>query len=52
MLVSGGCRRQGTKMKLTNTTLLTRLFTGFGAILALSCLLGLIASISLRRSVD
>jgi methyl-accepting chemotaxis protein len=30
-------------MKLTNTSLLTRLFTGFGAILALSCLLGLIA---------
>ena len=30
-------------MKLTNTSLLTRLLTGFGAILALSCLLGLIA---------
>src|SRR5690349_1969463 len=30
-------------MKLTNTTLLTRLLTGFGAILALSCLLGLIS---------
>ena len=30
-------------MKLTNTSLLTRLLTGFGAILALSCLLGLIS---------
>src|SRR4051812_28643389 len=30
-------------MKLTNTTLLTRLLTGFGTILALSCLLGLIS---------
>ena len=30
-------------MKLTNTSLLTRLLTGFGTILALSCLLGLIA---------
>ena len=30
-------------MKLTNTTLLTRLLTGFGAILALSCLLGVIS---------
>ena len=30
-------------MKLTNTGLLTRLLTGFGTILALSCLLGLIA---------
>src|SRR4051794_37175793 len=43
MLVSGGCHREGLTMKLTNTSLLTRLFTGFGAILALSCLLGLIA---------
>jgi methyl-accepting chemotaxis protein len=30
-------------MKLTNTSLLTRLLTGFGAVLALSCLLGVIA---------
>jgi methyl-accepting chemotaxis protein len=35
--------RRAMEMKLTNTTLLTRLLTGFGTILALSCLLGLIS---------
>jgi methyl-accepting chemotaxis protein len=43
MLVSSGCHREGLTMKLTNTSLLTRLLTGFGAILALSCLLGVIS---------
>jgi methyl-accepting chemotaxis protein len=39
-------------MKLTNTSLLTRLLTGFGAILALSCLVGLIAPQKLETVSD
>jgi methyl-accepting chemotaxis protein len=39
-------------MKLTNTSLLTRLLTGFGAVLALSCLVGLIALQKLETVSD
>src|SRR3954453_2473527 len=39
-------------MKLTNTSLLTRLLTGFGAILVLSCLVGLIALQKLETVSD
>src|SRR3954465_6954762 len=39
-------------MKLTNTSLLTRLLTGFGTILALSCLVGLIALQKLETVSD